>query len=434
METDQKRSIIFLRMFVHPLNVAISDSQNKYQYVVCKHTISVFAGEKLVGYWVDTDQRDSHNSYKKLKSNAGDAKPKGSQGIGAPPVYSYIRNLRLTSDEGKLIACVDSDKSVVIFKIDTSAEDPEKFLQVMKRQQFPKRPNALALADEDTTIIVADKFGDVYNLKIDEEPIRKIDDQSEPILGHVSMLTDVAVAKDANNKSYIITTDRDEHIKISHYPQTFIVDKWLFGHKEFVSSVDLPKWQTKFLFSAGGDKEIFAWNWQSGELLSQYSFEDAVKPFINDQHLAPARFQNEENNVIEYAVASIKSCGQQPYVAFFVEATPVLFILHCNTETGELSLAQQVEFKHNVVSISSNGKSEYLVTFDNRDENAEQLIAFLTYSGDSNKPFSVDENLNKLNSSWISTFKQKDELLADADSVYPLYNIASLKKHGEHFS
>ncbi|KAL3231616.1 tRNA (guanine-N(7)-)-methyltransferase non-catalytic subunit TRM82 [Nakaseomyces bracarensis] len=425
-------------MFVHPILGAITDSQGVI-YAAVRDTIVVMKDGEVVGYWVDSlaTGENGHNVSKKLKSNEGAAVAAavatGGNGIGAPVVCSYVRNLMLTEDESRLVACVDSDKSLAIFDINRDTESG--FIQLVQRQKFPKRPNALAFADNDTSIIVADKFGDVYKIPLNnksEVTETKEDQGLEPILGHVSMLTDVVVVADPAGKNYVITADRDEHIKVSHYPQTYIVDKWLFGHGEFVSSITVPKWDQKLLISAGGDEDVFLWDWVSGELLSKFTYTDHIKPYINDQHLAPARFQNENNDVIEYGVAKVSTASSEPYVAFFIEATKVVFILRYSN--GTLELAQKIDFNHNVISLASGQNNSFIVTLDNRVESDEELLVFISYTDQSGTPYKIDEQTQSLNNAINEQLKNKKELLVDEDSVFPLYNITSLKKHGEHFS
>lgn len=422
-------------MFVHPIVDLVTDSKG-IVYAAVRDTIVVLKDGEVVGYWVDSHQEGSgHNVSKKLKSNDGSSVATvGGSNIGAPVVCSYVRNLMLTADESRLVACVDSDKSVAIFVINRDVA--KGYIQLVQRQKFPKRPNALAFADDDTAVIVADKFGDVYKFplnKQDEITETKEEDQGlEPILGHVSMLTDVLVTSDANNKKYVITADRDEHIKVSHYPQTFIVERWLFGHQEFVSSIKVPKWDQRLLVSAGGDEEVFLWDWVSGELLSKFEFTDLVKPYITEQHLAPARFQNENNDVIEYAVAKVATASSEPYISFFVEATKALFILKWTN--GELKLAQKIDFKYNVISVESDHNNGFIITLDNRNEDDDELLEFISFTGDSETPYKIDEQSKTLKETIQKQLKEKAELLVDEDSVFPLYNITSLKKHGEHFS
>ena len=71
---------------------------------------------------------------------------------------------------------------------------------------------------------------------------RKVDLHADPalnpdgklILGHTSPLTALFLSDD---EQYIVTADRDEHIRISRYPQGEIVERFLLGHKQSVSQV-----------------------------------------------------------------------------------------------------------------------------------------------------------------------------------------------------
>ena len=143
---------------------------------------------------------------------------------------------------------------------------------------MPKRLCSIALSPDEQTIIAADKFGDVYSLpltatddfvapnsnlpntngslkpaasertvhtkgnlealrqqqKQKNENDRKEGPQFEYklLLGHVSLLTDVAIATDqASSKQhqYIITSDRDEHVRVSRYPQAHIIHTYCLG-------------------------------------------------------------------------------------------------------------------------------------------------------------------------------------------------------------
>src|SRR4051812_18032623 len=139
-----------------------------------------------------------------------------------------------------------------------------------------RRPSSITLTSDNTTILCADKFGDVYALPLlpspeddkveqPEAPATELEQKDwlpsattltvhsgrnrktleeqlkqkakgpakskEPmrfkhdlLLGHVSMLTDVVYAK-VHGRSYIITADRDEHIRISRgQPQAHIIE------------------------------------------------------------------------------------------------------------------------------------------------------------------------------------------------------------------
>lgn len=52
------------------------------------------------------------------------------------------------------------------------------------------------------------------------------------------MILDFCFSKDGR---YILTVDRDEKLRISHYPQTFVIKNFCFGHSGFINSVIILK-------------------------------------------------------------------------------------------------------------------------------------------------------------------------------------------------
>lgn len=83
------------------------------------------------------------------------------------------------------------------------------------------------------------------------------------------MLTDIILAT-YEGKEYIITADRDEHIRVSRgLPQSHVIENYCLGHKEFVSALHVPKSHPHILISGGGDPELYVWDWTKGELLQK---------------------------------------------------------------------------------------------------------------------------------------------------------------------
>lgn len=176
---------------------------------------------------------------------------------------------------------------------------------------MPKKPCAVRLAENDSVILIGDKFGDVFSLPLfpTSEPVQPPKKKAEPkqfqpaataltvhtkrnllaldqqlrygkpkaqekpeptfrktlLLGHVSMLTDVALVslpQGSASHDYILTSDRDEHIRISRGPpQTHIIEGYCLGHTSFITKLSVPQWDLKTLISAGGDSFILVWDW-----------------------------------------------------------------------------------------------------------------------------------------------------------------------------
>lgn len=51
----------------------------------------------------------------------------------------------------------------------------------------------------------------------------------ELILGHASLLTTFLLTADGQ---YIVTADRDEHIRVSWYPQGYTIESYCLGHQK----------------------------------------------------------------------------------------------------------------------------------------------------------------------------------------------------------
>lgn len=216
-----------------------------------------------------------------------------------------------------------------------------------------RRPSSITLTSDDSTILCADKFGDVYALPLLPSPE---DERSEPtapeepepeekeftpsatvltvhsgrnrktleeqlkqkakgpaktketisfrhdlLLGHVSMLTDLAFAS-ADGHNYIITADRDEHIRISRgIPQAHIIEGFCFGHEEFVSKLCLTK--SGKLISGGGDTQLYVWDWQNYRLLEKLALRDTASQHLETRAEVSALLKN--NDALRVAVSGI---------------------------------------------------------------------------------------------------------------------------------
>lgn len=76
----------------------------------------------------------------------------------------------------------------------------------------------------------------------------------------------------------ILTSDRDEKIRVSYYPDSYDILSYCLGHKTFVSTLAiLPSNKHTIAFSGGGDNEIYLWDFVSGKLLQQFSLSPHTK-------------------------------------------------------------------------------------------------------------------------------------------------------------
>ena len=206
---------------------------------------------------------------------------------------------------------------------------------------MPKRPSAIAVTPDNKSIIVGDKFGDVYRLPLlstgtitstenEGTPEPKLfkpaathstvhsarnrkalqnqletaskgtsSHKKEPpsfehelLLGHVSMLLDLAFVavedkrgsdgsiENTVRRNYIITADRDEHIRISRGPpQSHIIEGYCLGHREFVKSLCVVG--SDYLLSGGGDDYLIVWRWRESKRHKIIPLRSSVEEVMN---------------------------------------------------------------------------------------------------------------------------------------------------------
>lgn len=430
---------------VHPVQNVVFSHGGTTVFAVIKNVILAFTRQEdgyftLAGKWVDNyneEQRliQKDESNKKAKNNQGEVvngtpNSKKITEAEAISLNANIRSLQLFNNDTQLAACTDSDKGIVILQIDHT--NTSNCLSLIKRESFPKRPNAISISDDNQKIFMADKFGDVYVMSTDiNTPVKK--DQT-PILGHVSMLTDLLYKKDAQTgQEYVLTADRDEHIKISQFPNSFVIKNWLFGHHEFISSLSKINWNNNWILSAGGDDCIFSWDWNNEKLLDSFNYKHLIENYLTDDHLAPSRFQNDEKNIIEYCVSKIVALANLPYCAFFVEATKILIILKIDKDNGKLSFFDKLEFPNNIIALNTNGNN-LMISLDNRNDENKNFIKLINFDNDMEK-FHVFDEISLRLDEYIRTKLSSDaDVTVEVENVYSLYNTINLKKHGEHFS
>ncbi|KAG2346668.1 WD40 repeat-like protein [Suillus weaverae] len=185
------------------------------------------------------------------------------------------------SDCGKYLATSGDDKKLKTWQVDD--------LKLLSSRGLPKKPTCINFADNND-ILVADKFGDIFRYQLhpnsnepssgytrDTLPSHENPSGGELILGHASLLTTFLVTADGQ---YIVTADRDEHIRVSWYPQGYTIESYCLGHQKYVSAIHIPSFSPGTLISGGGDSVLKLWDWMSGKLLRNVDVFSAVQPFI----------------------------------------------------------------------------------------------------------------------------------------------------------
>ncbi|KAJ5170169.1 uncharacterized protein N7500_002952 [Penicillium coprophilum] len=229
----------------------------------------------------------------------------------------------VTVAHGKYVVIMTSeDKCVRVLSLDNEGK-----LKQLSARTMPKKLSALTLTPDENNILAGDKFGDVYtfplipsgeyvkvqapakpyepsatnltvhtkrNLESLEQQMRQaalsktsqaervaLNFEHQVIIGHVSLLTDlISVTRPADStvgkRNYILTADRDEHIRVSRgVPQAHVIEQFCFGHTSFVSCLCVPSFEPKVLISGGGDNYLLVWDWLKNQILQKVELPGA---------------------------------------------------------------------------------------------------------------------------------------------------------------
>jgi tRNA (guanine-N(7)-)-methyltransferase subunit TRM82 len=303
---------------------------------------------------------------------------------------------------------------------------------------MPKRPCAFVITPNDKTIISADKFGDVYSLPLIPSPVTeksaserstpaptsqkekewkpeatnltvhsgrnleslrqqrlqaekrkkegKPQDQAEKptfehshIIGHVSLLTDLCLAEKCGRR-YILTADRDEHIRVSRFlPQAHVIEAFCMGHKNFISSMAVAAGRPEILISGGGDDELHVWDWLDGRLLAKFDLAQVARQSSSElTKLAVAQIVTAKADDGRSTVILV---GCEGYVSLFLPhhvqkltagRIHSLFVLSLPATSADLKLEQ-------VVSLT--GSPLHLATLSN-DKGSLQRVLVATDAGE----------------------------------------------------
>ena len=296
-------------------------------------------------------------------------------------------------------------------------------------RSMPKRPCAITVSPDDSIIFCGDKFGDVYALPLlgrqyepqttkdgsengvatkmikngprrfvpsatsltvhtkgnmhalkqqqqissQERPEKKcLDFEHKLLFGHVSLLTDIACTiNPSNSRCYILTSDRDEHIRVSRsVPYAHIIEGYCQGHTEFVSKLCMIPSKPDFLVTGGGDDSLILWDWLTGTILKRSDLDHlcraSLKTLFSEEEISNlsnrTRFAVSNLQMLEY-----KSTDLDEYAEILVtcEGIPALFIFTVGSD-NDIEYRETYPTKGNVIDmvVLPNRKS-VLLSMDN---------------------------------------------------------------------
>ena len=150
------------------------------------------------------------------------------------------RNLIDFSPNGQFFVFNGENKELNIYIL-TNLKQTDQWWILQKNIVMKNPLSALKLTDKD--LFFADMNGDVYQIDLLQK-----DKNQNCIIKNISMILDIAFLE---NKSFLITADQTEKIRVNLYPNTSQIQGYCLGHTEFISQIKLI--DQHHLVSASGD-------------------------------------------------------------------------------------------------------------------------------------------------------------------------------------
>ncbi|KIH64243.1 hypothetical protein ANCDUO_05445 [Ancylostoma duodenale] len=191
------------------------------------------------------------------EENTKDSKNNGIGDSSCQVLCSAVSNC------GSVLAVGTSEKTAVI--IDS------KSLQLRRAFRIPKAPTSITFDKDNTHVVIGDRAGHVCRYTVEASQKSGYVDmngedspyEGEPLSSAISMVLDVAISQDGR---YLLAADRDEKIRVSRYPQAFVVQSFCLGQSAYVGSLAV---HGDHVFSSGGDSIVYEWDVESGKPVAQ---------------------------------------------------------------------------------------------------------------------------------------------------------------------
>ncbi|XP_030028522.2 tRNA (guanine-N(7)-)-methyltransferase non-catalytic subunit wuho [Manduca sexta] len=188
--------------------------------------------------------------------------------VGKGDINDNIVDVVVSADAKHMAIITSTSKQLVVYDLETR--------KVRKTYTLPRSSSKIRFTPNNKQILVADKSGDVLNYDIENEK------SGIKLLGHLSLLLDILQTQD---EKYIITCDRDEKIRVSRYPNTYNIQTYCLGHREFVNHIELLPHNNKYLTSTSGDGTVKLWNVTEGTLCYTINTNDHSDQELNNNFI-----------------------------------------------------------------------------------------------------------------------------------------------------
>uniref|UniRef100_A0A183BYZ5 WD_REPEATS_REGION domain-containing protein n=1 Tax=Globodera pallida TaxID=36090 RepID=A0A183BYZ5_GLOPA len=133
-----------------------------------------------------------------------------------------------------------------------------------KWQTIQKTPTAIHFSASGEALLVSTRSGSVMEYRITDSDFSS---GGIELVSHFSMVLDHCLSP--GKPKFLLSADRDEKVRVSHYPNTQIIECFCLGHSSFVNSVCCL--DDQIAISGGGDGILRVWKFKIGKCLCESS-------------------------------------------------------------------------------------------------------------------------------------------------------------------
>ncbi|KAL1525380.1 hypothetical protein AB1Y20_020240 [Prymnesium parvum] len=232
----------------------------------------------------------------------------------AEPSQSATVRCACFSADGMTLVSGGDDKTVRVWDVAS--------LSCVRSWVHHKKVACVQLSPSGETIIFADRFGEVYSVKL-----HSADEPPTLLLGHLSPVSHLKLAAAG---TLLLSADREGHVRSSRYPHAFVIENFYLQHITPLQ-IMLPLVQAPLVLTVAAEgREVCLWQIHCGKLLQRQSACDLYAS------LAPS---NSAPN-IQQALMAACECPNQNLLAFtFASEDTVHFLaVDCSWDANDVGL------------------------------------------------------------------------------------------------
>ncbi|KAL1516904.1 hypothetical protein ABEB36_000738 [Hypothenemus hampei] len=242
-----------------------------------------------------------------------------------------------SSRNNEYIAVTTENKQLIVF---------DQNFRPVKNIMLSRVSNKVCFS-KNNDLLVADRTGDVYLYKIKQE-------ETDPdlLLGHLSVILDMIITPCGK---YIITCDRDEKIRVSHYPNTYNIATYCLGHTEFVSSLRLLS-SNHILLSGSGDGTVRIWNFLTGKQLALINTNNLIDQMVIEKFVSKMDLEKIEVTVVPVTDIQVGERENEILLTVTLYNVNKLFLYHINRDNYDYKHYQTIEIESTVFYCNLNSR------------------------------------------------------------------------------